>query len=647
MPSTKSYISFLFTLLAIVWGVLIAANTLRAQWSSPTAIPPGNNPASFLTTGINSESKSGVLTLTNNFYVIGSGLVGKVGIGTSTIESSSRLVVEPYTNASIDAGAGSIRTSWQAAHNDDVINKSYLTSTLNASIDSIKYWTLSGNNLYASSTAYNIAIGTTTAGTAKLAVIGGNVGIGTTSPSQKLDVAGRVAANAYRFNASTKYSTEQSALVYTDQKINLVFNNTFSVGENLYAGTIKIVARKRDGNGAPNGVLEKNFVFHVLSGAVSGLESSVASVSGAMSNVRIGEPFVDTDMQLKIPIHSTGMGSGRIVTFEVTIEGSTNWVSKLSSFSFDTSIADAFPGPSYPTVPSRFGVGLGNNVMPSQALQVIGNALFSGNVGIGTTTPTVSLQVNGYAIANTPTHVSHLATKGYVDTAAQSLWVRSGNHLYASSSSWRVGIGTTSPASALHIYPQTGIEGLRIVSSDFSPLVIRKTDNSDDLFRVNQFGDVTAVTSSATRMRSNNYCDASGNNCFNPSSGWSTEITTIFLTSTTINGNFVFTGGFVGYDAGNKICNSQQAGSHFCRTDEIMYLIQKNGASSFSSINGQDAWIADGPPGFTGAVAADDCSGWTNGTTSYLGHFWIFNSSGGGKGALINCATKKKIACCK
>ena len=521
MPSTKSHISFLLTLLAIVWGVLLAADTLRAQWSNPTANPPNNNPASFLTTGINPESKSGVLTLTNNFYVIGSGFVGKVGIGTSTIESSSRLVVEPYTNASIDAGAGSIRTSWQAAHNDDVINKSYLTSTLNASIDSIKYWTLSGNNLYASSTAYNIAIGTTTAGTAKLAVIGGNVGIGTTAPRSGLDV-----------------------------------------GDNdVYIGNHPTARKLHFGNDA-------NY-----------------------------------------------FGRGTIRTTQ----------SNLGLF-------------------NTYATGyITLNTNGSERLRVN----YDGNVGIGTTTPMVSLHVEGNVGADTPLAANHLATKSYVDTAAQSLWVRSGNHLYASSSSWRVGIGTTSPASALHIYPQTGIEGLRIVSSDFSPLVIRKTDNSDDLFRVNQSGDVTAVTSSATKMRSNQYCDANGDNCFNPSSGWSTEITTIFLTSTNINGNFVFTGGFVGYDAGNKICNSQQAGSHFCRTDEIMYLIQKNGASSFSSINGQDAWIADGPPGFTGAVAADDCSGWTNGTTSYLGHFWIFNSSGGGKGALINCATTKKIACCK
>lgn len=554
MPANKSQVRFLFTLLAVVWGFLVATNALLAAWSNPTEVPPGSNPEPFVSTDSNNQTKAGALTIANNFYVIGSGLNGKVGIGTSTNETSARLLVEPYTNASIDAGSGFIRTNYQAVDNADVVNKSYLISTLGASLDPIKYWALSGNNLYASSTAYNVAIGTTTAGTAKLAVIGGNVGIGTTAPTQPLEVKGNI------------------QLLY-----------------NLYFG----------GTSTGFGVAADGLTYNVYNAASRGHHFKTANQErltiGYDGNVGIGTTTPNSRLFVR------GLGSAS-TTSALNIQNSSG-------------------------VSSLF----------------VRN---DGYIGIGTTSPTVSLYVNGNVVADTPLAANHLATKSYVDAAAQSLWINSGEYLYASSTSWRVGIGTTSPASALHIYPQNNIEGLRVVSSNYSPLAIVNS-SSADLFRVNQYGDVTAVTSSATKMRSDQYCDASGANCFDPSSGWSTEITTIFLTSTTINGNFVFTGGFVGYDAGNKICNSQQAGSHFCRTDEIMYLIQKNGASSFSSINGQDAWIADGPPGFTGAVAADDCSGWTNGTTSYLGHFWIFNSSGGGKGALINCATTKKIACCK
>lgn len=581
MPANKSQVRFLFTLLAVVWGFLVGANSLLAAWSTPTAVPPGNNPDPFLSTNSVAQTKTGVLTVDNNFYIVGNGLTGHVGLGTTTA-TSARLVIAPIVNvasnnASIDAGSGYIATGWAASADTDVINRSYLVSTLNASLDPIKYWVLSGNNLYASSTAYNVTIGTTTSGTAKLAVIGGNVGIGMTSPNTTLQVLNSAAATTSGQNV-LKLAGVLSAAV---------------------AGSGPVI-RFSDANGTSNMAAIRGYTFgNGLTGLAfetGWITNTVKMVIDNAGNVGIGTTSPSSRLLVK------GSGSAS-TTSALNIQNSSG----VSSFFIQD----------------------------------------DGYVGIGTTSPTVSLYINGNAIADTPTDSKHLATKGYVDTAAQSLWINSGSFLYASSTSWRVGIGTTSPASALHLYPRTNIEGLRIISSNYAPLVIRDATDQNDLFRVNQYGDATAVTSSATKMRSNQYCDASGANCFDPSSGWSTEITTIFLTSTTINGNFVFTGGFVGYDAGNKICNSQQAGSHFCRTDEIMYLIQKNGASSFSSINGQDAWIADGPPGFTGAVAADDCSGWTNGTTSYLGHFWIFNSSGGGKGALINCATTKKIACCK
>ncbi|HPW48275.1 MAG TPA: hypothetical protein PLJ97_02945, partial [Candidatus Saccharibacteria bacterium] len=347
---------------------------------------------------------------------------GKVGIGTTS--PSVSLAVNGYAIASTPTAGGHLAT------------KAYVDSA------SQSLWVKNGSNLYASSTSWN-------------------VGIGTTNPSYKLDVNGNIAANALRFNASTKYSTEISLLLLTDNKRNIVFNNIFTTGENLSAGTIKIVARKRDNNGSPNGILEKTFSFWVSNGVVGGLQSTVNAVLGDMSNVRIGEPFIDSDMYLKIPVYSAQMGSGRNIYFEIIIEGSTAWVSKLANISYDSSTPATFPGQSYPTIASRLGIGLGNDVMPASSLQVGGNALFSGNVGIGTTSPSYKLDVNGggsftqVVFVPTPSSGGHAANKDYVDTvasaAASALWVKSGSNLYASSTSWNVGIGTTNPGAKLDI----------------------------------------------------------------------------------------------------------------------------------------------------------------------------------------------------
>ena len=202
-----------------------------------------------------------------------------------------------------------------------------------------------------------------------------------------------------------------------------------------------------------------------------------------------------------------------------------------------------------------------------------------------------------------------------------------------------IGIGTTSPASALHIYPQTGIEGLRIVSSNFSPLVIRKTDNSDDLFRVNQFGDVTAVTSSATKMRSNNYCDASGNNCFDPSSGWSSAGYFATVTTATYSGN---NNNNPGYAYAHARCNDQLAGSHVCSAEEILNTIREN-----KPMPSVDVWIFNGPPGYT--ASANDCEARSNnGSSDKYGAYWqaptISNPLG--RGLLGGCNSNLKLACC-
>jgi hypothetical protein len=92
-----------------------------------------------------------------------------------------------------------------------------------------------------------------------------------------------------------------------------------------------------------------------------------------------------------------------------------------------------------------------------------------GNVGIGTTTPVYTLDVVGTSrftqpvIVGTPTQTNHAATKNYVDSAVSGgsgVWLLSGSDLYASSTSWQVGIGTSTPTHALSVITTTNDDGI-------------------------------------------------------------------------------------------------------------------------------------------------------------------------------------------
>ncbi len=119
----------------------------------------------------------------------------------------------------------------------------------------------------------------------------------------------------------------------------------------------------------------------------------------------------------------------------------------------------------------------------------------------------------------------------------------------------------------------------------------------------------------------------------------STFSSIVGYSSSSYDGNFS-SGSLIGYVAANSICSSEYPESHFCLKSEVLKTISNNNYSFTGT-----AWFANGPPGYT--ANADDCSGWTTNSSTYLGPFWNWDAnSGAGKGALTNCAQTKQLMCC-
>jgi hypothetical protein len=113
-------------------------------------------------------------------------------------------------------------------------------------------------------------------------------------------------------------------------------------------------------------------------------------------------------------------------------------------------------------------------------------------------------------------------------------------------------------------------------------------------------------------------------------------------TSVEFDGAFATTtpdGTFDGYKAANILCGYEYAGSHFCRTYDILASIEQDDTSGW----GGRSWVAEGPPGFTSS--SNDCTGWTSNDPTAYGAWWEFKPNGGA-GWLIYCDYTRPLACC-
>jgi hypothetical protein len=288
--------------------------------------------------------------------------------------------------------------------------------------------------------------------TSRMVITGsGNVGIGITAPTDKLDVAG-----ALRLTANISFDSNKSGRIYKASNHGLAFHGV--------TGT------------------ENDFAMFTPAGQLMVTNptgtNNVALIPTASGNVGIGTASPDAKLRIDQDVGTVGLkvtgGSGgvSIAEFIRDVGGTT---------SVAISGESARPQMKFTSAGNTFALGVNSNTFEIADNAVLGtNTRFSitnaGNVGIGTSTPVAKLHVQGSLSNSTGNATSQVqmrdravfSIKPVTDNSGTLHFaqVDSGNSIgmqftnSAANATWdlslqpfagNVGIGTTAPASKLHV----------------------------------------------------------------------------------------------------------------------------------------------------------------------------------------------------
>ena len=271
---------------------------------------------------------------------------------------------------------------------------------------------------------------------------GGNVGIGTTGPAVKLDVAGD-----FKAAGVSKYTLTRSSTGVVNDWVEIGKINT-----NGRAYWAKITV---EGHWSDHLAVEEYEMFATYyDGGLSAswVELPIRNGKGyfTQNQFAVDARNVSTDgvyLRVRNKYGATFAG-----TLNITVE--TN--STLTQSSGSGSAGTVLSGYLGNDIGWQFPVTTGTNwANTTEGLYVVP----SGSVSIGATSPSYKLDVQGTGqftstlVVGTPTASSHAATKSYVDTVAAggTLWTRSGTYTYGTNTGDNFGIGTATPGTKLEV----------------------------------------------------------------------------------------------------------------------------------------------------------------------------------------------------
>ena len=423
-----------------------------------------------------------------------------------------------YANGNVGIGttnpgyALTIKSSGNASQNFLLIQNSSNNSMFTVASDP------SGNaNLAVRNSAGIAKISINTAGDSFFA--GGNVGIGTTSPIEKLDVNGniRVADEGEIYiqgsTATRKIvrldNTSDSGLITldrSDQTKVAISANFVTHGHTYFNGLSTNVGIGTD---SPSqklevaGNIELNSGALIISGTPAGQGAQARYISGAATtnDLWLNVPtngryrFAVADSQ-KVEITAAGnvgIGTtspnqkldvnGNISIATTSGSSASNQISMVGSraiFGYDGSISSAFMRSSDTSKPLVFGSGT------SELMRIVSS---TGNVGIGTTSPAHKFEVHGLSSGaigfnGSNVKIGNVSSIGYqrifptgnslkysvgTEGAHQFVYGVDNSTMMHISYSGKVGIGTTNPSQKLEVDGQVLSDGYRLAAMQTAP----------------------------------------------------------------------------------------------------------------------------------------------------------------------------------